>query len=225
MIIKSQGFRMKRQQHRIALQRSVLDVSRKLFLEKGYAKTTISEITKTAGITTGSLYHFFKGKEDILLHLTREVFESAATLSDLALAKDADPWMRFALEIGIQFYFIRKHRRVAELYLAAHQSADIAQMIAVSAQVRNQKLFQSCCPGFTSDDFYAAALAVKGIIHSFIQESLHKGKNFSIDTMFRAVGIALAIYQVPEKEIEKSIQATHALIQKSAITLYGFKIP
>lgn len=216
---------MKRHQHRNALKRRVLEVSRTLFLEKGYAKTTINEITKAAGITTGSLYHFFKGKEDILLHLTLEIFNNAATLSDLVLKEDADPWKRFCLELGIQFYFVHKYQPIAELYLAAHESADIALMLTRSAQVRTQRLFQTSCTGFTADDFYAAALAVKGILHSYIQELVYNKQKISIETMFRAVEIALAIFQIPKKEIEKSIRATHTLIQKSNIKLYGFNIP
>lgn len=216
---------MKRQEHRSQLTRRVLEVSRTLFLEKGYGKTTIKDIIRAAGITTGSLYHFFKGKEDILLHLTQEIFDSAATFADLVLKDNADPWQHFSLEIGLQFYFIYKYRPIAELYLAAHESADIALMIARSAQARNQKLFQTCCPGFAPDDYYAVALAVKGIIHSFVQESVYNRQNVSIDLMFRAIEIALTLYQIPKTEIEKAIEATHALIKKSRIKLYGFEIP
>lgn len=216
---------MKRQEHRIELRRRVLEASRGLFLKKGYAKTTIKEITGAADITTGSLYHFFGGKEDILLHLTQEIFDSAAALADLVLKERPEPWQRFSLEIGLQFYFIHKYKPVAELYLAAHESAEISMMIARSARDRNQELFQACCPGFTTDDYYAAALAVKGIIHSFVQESIYNRQNVPMDLMFRAIEIALTLYHVPPEEIEKAIQETHALIQKSVIRLYGFEIP
>jgi AcrR family transcriptional regulator len=41
----------------------VLDAALACFLAKGYASTTIADIRKASGATTGSIYHFFEGKE------------------------------------------------------------------------------------------------------------------------------------------------------------------
>lgn len=38
-----------------------------LFWEKGYASTSIADILKAADANSGSLYHFFPGKQDVLL--------------------------------------------------------------------------------------------------------------------------------------------------------------
>lgn len=38
-----------------------------LFWEKGYASTSIADILKAADANSGSLYHFFPGKQDLLL--------------------------------------------------------------------------------------------------------------------------------------------------------------
>jgi AcrR family transcriptional regulator len=38
-----------------------------LFWEKGYASTSIADILKAAEANSGSLYHFFPGKQDLLL--------------------------------------------------------------------------------------------------------------------------------------------------------------
>jgi TetR/AcrR family transcriptional regulator, transcriptional repressor for nem operon len=39
----------------------------RLFLEKGYASTSIADVLHSAGLNSGSLYHFFPGKQDLLL--------------------------------------------------------------------------------------------------------------------------------------------------------------
>ncbi len=45
----------------------ILDVAERLFLEKGYEKTTIQDIVDNMnGMTKGAIYHHFKGKEEIL---------------------------------------------------------------------------------------------------------------------------------------------------------------
>ena len=45
----------------------ILDVSLKLFLEKGYEQTTVLDIVANmGGLTRGAFYHHFKSKEDVL---------------------------------------------------------------------------------------------------------------------------------------------------------------
>ncbi len=38
----------------------------KIFSKKGYSKVSIREIAKETCLSTGSIYHYFKNKEDIL---------------------------------------------------------------------------------------------------------------------------------------------------------------
>lgn len=53
----------------------ILDVSQKLFLEKGYEHTTIQDIIDNlGGLTKGAIYHHFKSKEDILKAVTNRIF-------------------------------------------------------------------------------------------------------------------------------------------------------
>ncbi len=44
----------------------ILSVSSKLFVEKGYDKTSVQDILDALGISKGGLYHHFKSKEEIL---------------------------------------------------------------------------------------------------------------------------------------------------------------
>jgi len=38
-----------------------------LFWEKGYGSTSVADVLKAAGVNSGSLYHFFPGKQELLL--------------------------------------------------------------------------------------------------------------------------------------------------------------
>ena len=44
----------------------IVDASVKLFIEKGFHKTTTREIAREAGISTGLLYEYVRTKEDVL---------------------------------------------------------------------------------------------------------------------------------------------------------------
>ena len=46
----------------------------KLFIRKGYLKTTTREIAQACGMSTGALYHYIGTKEDILSLLNKNTF-------------------------------------------------------------------------------------------------------------------------------------------------------
>lgn len=55
------------------MEKNILKVSTELFLNQGYDKTTIRQIAEASGIGRGHLYYYFKKKEDILIHIFKEI--------------------------------------------------------------------------------------------------------------------------------------------------------
>jgi len=53
--------------------KKILESGKKLFLEKGYERTNLRELSKAAGVTTGSFYKHFKSKEEIFSALVQPV--------------------------------------------------------------------------------------------------------------------------------------------------------
>jgi hypothetical protein len=43
--------------------------------------------------------------------------------------------------------------------------------------------------------------------------------------IFRAIEMALMIFQIPKVQIKKTVKETHATIQKCTFQLYDFKVP
>ncbi len=98
----------------------ILDAARDLFLKKGFSNVSVSEIIDSVGIAKGTLYHYFRSKEDILdelMHIYRAermaamkpIFEdNSLTLLEkmgkLAYfaedtTRDKDDWFSVILEI------------------------------------------------------------------------------------------------------------------------------
>jgi AcrR family transcriptional regulator len=55
-----------------ARRRRILESALRCFAEKGVEATTIDDIRDSTGLSVGSIYHHFAGKDDILEHLVRE---------------------------------------------------------------------------------------------------------------------------------------------------------
>lgn len=52
--------------------KQIKDISLKLFIDKGYSKTTMDEIVQAVGISKGGMYHHFSNKEEIFLELLKD---------------------------------------------------------------------------------------------------------------------------------------------------------
>lgn len=58
----------------------VLNVIRKLLGEKGFSRTTISQVAAEAGISRGLLHYYYKNKEEMLAHVIRANMEMSIDL-------------------------------------------------------------------------------------------------------------------------------------------------
>ena len=70
------------QEKSIRTRNGLMDASVKLFGEKGFAATTISDITREAGYAKGNFYRYWKSKDDIFLDIMEE------KLKDYRLRRD-----------------------------------------------------------------------------------------------------------------------------------------
>lgn len=60
----------------------IIDAAIACFLERGYTNTSMSDIIKASGLSSGSIYSHFSGKEDILISAINERLNSVKELYD-----------------------------------------------------------------------------------------------------------------------------------------------
>ncbi|MGE7632826.1 TetR/AcrR family transcriptional regulator [Bacillus paramycoides] len=60
----------------------ILETAEKLFVTKGYTKTTVNDILKEIGIAKGTFYHYFKSKEEVMDEIIMRIIKA-----DVAKAK------------------------------------------------------------------------------------------------------------------------------------------
>jgi AcrR family transcriptional regulator len=82
----------------------------KLFIKKGYFKTSIREISKATGITIGNLYDYITKKEDIL-YLVFEVFHSTWSnkLEREKVLNIEDPVEQLKVALQMMFEIVSTH--------------------------------------------------------------------------------------------------------------------
>ncbi|MGL6199200.1 MAG: TetR/AcrR family transcriptional regulator [Lachnospiraceae bacterium] len=103
----------------------ILDVSLKLFLEKGYEQTTILDIVNNlGGLTRGAFYHHFKSKEEVLNALGDKLF------------RDSNPFEKVKDEKGLNG--LQKIKKAVKMQ---HQNLELSSINITSMSLMKNPRF------------------------------------------------------------------------------------
>ncbi|MBY7142633.1 TetR/AcrR family transcriptional regulator [Virgibacillus sp. NKC19-3] len=62
----------KKQTKSILTKKKIAEAAKNLFIEKGYASTSIENITEATGVSKGNIYYHFESKEGLFIHVLDE---------------------------------------------------------------------------------------------------------------------------------------------------------
>ncbi|MDR1801620.1 MAG: TetR/AcrR family transcriptional regulator [Lachnospiraceae bacterium] len=102
----------KQQQKSLATKRRIFHAAREIFQRDGYENLSIKNICAVAGVSTGSFYHHFSSKDDLLSYYIEEqpgiVTNSLAIPKTWGEAKDAIieiylNYVKYCRELGVAF--------------------------------------------------------------------------------------------------------------------------
>lgn len=72
----------KQELHSEEMRNKILAIANQMFREYGFDKVSVRDIAAQAGVTTGSLYHHFKSKQDLFFAIGFQKAESMETLME-----------------------------------------------------------------------------------------------------------------------------------------------
>lgn len=84
----------------------LLAAAARLFREKGYAGTTVRDIAGALGILSGSLFHHFRSKEEILFAVMESVITAMRHDLEAALAAAEAPQARVRALIAVELAYL-----------------------------------------------------------------------------------------------------------------------
>ncbi|MET0196765.1 TetR/AcrR family transcriptional regulator [Rhodococcus sp. RS1C4] len=62
--------------HREERRRQIIDAAMTCFARSGFEKTSMADIIAESALSAGAIYSYFKNKQDLVLHVTRDVLKS-----------------------------------------------------------------------------------------------------------------------------------------------------
>ena len=93
----------------------ILQAAIKVFSEKGFYNSRVSEIAKEADVADGTIYLYFKNKDDILISLFEEEFGKFVRNMQAELGKEKDPLQKIRRFAIIHLSLVTKHPHLGEV--------------------------------------------------------------------------------------------------------------
>jgi TetR/AcrR family transcriptional regulator, fatty acid metabolism regulator protein len=121
--LKEGGFLSRQRQD--GKHQKILKAASKVFAQKGFHNTRVSEIAREAEVADGTIYLYFKNKDDILIHLFEETMEGILQGMREELRTLTDPVEKLRA-------FVRRHLRLVE------ENPDLADVIQVELRQSNK---------------------------------------------------------------------------------------
>ena len=94
---------------------AIIDAARRIFTDRGFAKTTMAEIARQSGVADGTVYLYFKNKEDLARAVVSDFYQrlTASAQSGVDELSAAAEQLRFLATHHLER--IMKERRILEL--------------------------------------------------------------------------------------------------------------
>jgi len=195
---------MSRRYDKEGSKRRILSVCVKLFIEKGFKKTTNAEILELADVTSSTFYNIFKTKDGVLLELTEFMFENQFSISEKLVGEDASPIMVYAAETALQLTLTELNENLREIYVEAYSQPHIAEYIYQNTTNQLYKIFNSYMPNCSLSDFYELEIGSAGIMRGYMSRPCDK--YFTIEKKLeRFIRMSLSAYNVPKEEQDKAV--------------------
>jgi AcrR family transcriptional regulator len=137
---------------------AILDAATRLFAERGLAAAPTSEISKRAGVAEGTLFTYFRTKDDLINSLYREIkLELAdAMMSDFPRKKNVRTRLRHVWDRYVNWGIVNPNQRkvlaqlaVSEVLTKESRDAGSAPFVEFQAMIRDaieQRIFRNDLP-------------------------------------------------------------------------------
>ena len=95
--------------------KKIIDAATKVFAKKGFYNAKVSEIAQEAGIADGTIYIYFKHKDDILISLFEEKMQEVLDNMKQQISLESDPLKKIEKFALVHLKLIQDNKDIAEI--------------------------------------------------------------------------------------------------------------
>ena len=185
------------------LHRKILTAATALFVQKGYEKTSLTDIAKLSGVSKRIIIYEMNSKEEILVHLVDKFLDGVTEASDAVSTKlTDDKLLIFMANEVLQIYMAEMSEDMRNLYLAGYSMPKTSEAVL---RRRSEMLFDKfgyLFPSFALKDYYELEIATMGIMRAYM--SVPCDMYFTLESKTdRLLSTMLKIYDVEKQTLDE----------------------
>ncbi len=188
------------------LHRKILTASTALFMQKGFERTTFTDIAKLSGVLKSKILYEFSSKEEILGLLVTRFLDGVTSASDAVSKKLTDDKVLILIANEIlQLYMAEMNEDMRNLYLAGYSMPKTSEEVLKRRTNIMFEAFSETFKSFELKDFYETEIASMGIMRAYM--TVPCDMYFTIEAKAkRLVTMLLRIYKAEEKIINEALE-------------------
>ncbi len=188
----------------------ILTVCVRLFLEKGYRRTTLAEIIDKADVSYSSFQNLFRAKDGVLTELVAFMFSHQFAAARDAAGAQLPPVCVYAVETAIQLTLTELNENLREIYIEAYTQQEASEYIFRETAKELYQIFGVYQPALTPRDFYDMEIGSSGIMRSYMAHPCDEA--LTLEKKLRLfLTMSLRAYHVPADELEKTLRFVEGL--------------
>ena len=168
----------------------ILEAAIKVFAEQGFFRSTISQIAKEAGVADGTIYLYFKNKDDILLQFysskTRKIFDKFRE----AVNNSDNSGEKFRNLVRCHLREFQRDRNMAVVYMAEarkgqHLDSMLDELTKMYLDLVGEVVEQGQAEGQFRKDLYLSLVKryILGGVEAVISTWVYAGGKYDLESM------------------------------------------
>ena len=188
----------------------ILTVCVRLFLEKGYKRSTLAEIIKKADVSYSTFQNIFRAKDGVLTELVEFMFSNQFAMARDEAGVKLPPVYVYAVETAIQLTLTELNENLREIYIEAYTEKEASEYILRETAKELHGIFGSYLPDATERDFYNMEIGSASIMRGYMAHPCDE--ELTLEKKLRLfLTMSLRAYNVPKEEVEQVIRFVEGL--------------
>lgn len=182
----------------------ILTTCVKLFLEKGYKRSTLAEIIKEADVSYSTFQNIFRAKDGVLTELVEFMFASQFNMARNTAGVALPPVYVYAVETAIQMTLTELNENLREIYIEAYTKEESLEFITRATARELHQIFGVYQPELTENDFYIMDIGSMGLMRGFMAHPCDDELTLE-KKLASFLTLSLRGYKVPEEEVQGAL--------------------
>ena len=187
----------------------VIQLAARMFIEEGYAGTSLSKLAKILDLSTGNITFYFKSKDHLLAVLVDELIDFQRLIMEQAADEGKSSLLAYCLELTAMAAICEEDEAARSFYTATYASEITLDLIRKNDTEKTKEVFAEYCPDWTEEQWIATENIVSGIEYATIMTREDDTPlPLQIETALEAI---MTLYNVPKELREKKIEKVLAM--------------